>query len=802
MNVLNVISTPRVSGVLTSVILLVMADMMGITPLLVSAYLYSIAFLLGHGINRRFRCVVRLNRSPFELMGILAFEAVIGIGLLTLSLFFVRVIGLPDWLIIGPASVTALGIATFRARTIWKAGPPWVNGWEYPRILPVFLLALLLAILALSDSFGSDGADLYFREAHHPFYELSIGNSTTHVGLSKPDLSYAGKTVQLHMLGPIWASVMNETLGLAGIVTVFRVIPVWQIMIGFALMSFLARRLSGDDLVAGMTPILAFFLTAFLVVPLGAKLFEAPIRLFFEAFVIQPSTSLGMTGLLAFIALNISTRHEMLKMGPLTIGMILAAFTFFSKTPLIIPFMLALGFWATVDLVVHRRWPAVIYTLSFGIAILPFGLMILGGHEHNYWALIPHYQYFTWFVNLSSAYDNLFLQLLFLVLSLPIGTLGVFGVLPFGVLIGWRLGADYEVDVSEGTRPSSNTRLVFVTAGLAFLVSGLVSEMTEGNHVWFGLGYSWIGFLGVLMWLRTQGSRRWLIMPTTVFLSFLMLYNIAFIARPVIPYSPDQDLSINPLVVRAKMAVVNNIPKLFGREPGRSDGDEGFFINNLTRFLFIPRQGFSGDLQEALESMRQLSTNAIVMRGRHYEDLNWQNRSTSTQWWPSTSFFATAVSGNQYLIENFKYKGLSVQDDYIDRSRDVFRFYWWCGDRRQNTSELSQWTLPPGGPPLGDVEHVTDLSLVRLLTIKGNPSWFTAVENHYGMLLDLSRELVETDYSLAERADICRSILEYHNVSDIVFERGEKPDPYIADILGLAPTFSNTTVTIYQYPKI
>jgi len=783
--------------VLGLAVVLLMVDLMGVVPFLLSALLYLVSFFVGHAINWRVRCVLLQNPSLFEGLGVVAFETVLGMGVLALLLFLSRAVGASDWVVLGPALALAVVVLALSVRSLRLAV---MRKWDGAASVSLLAVVGLLALLAISDSMVSDGSALYFRDTLHPLYELSTAKSTTFAGLVKSDLSYAGKDLQFHMLGPLWASVLEETFHIDGLAVVYRVLPIWQLLLCLSLMAFLVKRISGDDVVAATTPALALFLTELVLLPVEVSVPGVDTSLLLGRFVIQPSTAVGLTALLAFLILCISPSRPRLRGGTVVISMVFAAFTFFSKAFLIAPLLAVLGLLAARDFVLRRQRFGLVFVGLLAAAILPFALLVLGAHRQNFWAVVPSVRHFTWLVERLHAESSWPLQLLAWIFSLPIGALGTFGLLPLGVYWGWRFYQKSRQDSGGPPYHPDTGTLVFGSAALGLLMTGLVSEFTEGNDYQFALGYFWLGWVGLILWYRRRRNPKWLHLAFMAVILMMVLNNLSFTASPLVPYRADQDFSDNPLVVRAKMAAVDSVHLVLGMPPDQDEWKRSW-LQYPYRFLYVAPQGFPLDLYETVRALKGLPESAVVLRGRHYEDLGWESRRTSTDWHPDTTFFASGISGEQFVIEDFKYKGIAVQKDYSQRSGNVFRFYWWCVDRKQDAQQADGWVLPPGDYVPEGSEVVIDLPLVRALTIKGNPSWYSARRENYEMLVGLSQEFAQASYSVGERIELCRTILDRYGVTDIMFERGEKPDPQISEALGLTRTITNSTVSVFRYPR-
>ncbi|UCD37444.1 MAG: hypothetical protein JSW54_11525 [Fidelibacterota bacterium] len=772
--------------VLGLLFLLLTIDILGLSALGKSLLLYALAFIVGHGLDHLLLNTRQQDNSFVELLGIWALKTVIGMAALTLTVFFTRAMGLSDWFVLLPGALFGIALL-FKSSPSLRGVYTGIRGTNRIHLsqLALILVILNLGLLLVGGMLVFDGGHYYFRDSLHPIYELAMGKSTEIAGLIRPDLSYAGKSVQFHMLGPTWVSIMDATLGIDPLVVIFRVLPIWQLLQGVILIAFIARRITGNDTAALLTPLAVLFISPFIVVPFNMGmplLFTVPL---YRRLVIHASSALGWPAVLALLIVLIPIIRHQANFRRMIAALLLVVYAFFAKAPFLAPLLAVIGIIGLLDLLRQHRWRLVLFASACAVAILPFLVLMGGAHSHNFWAFIPHHPHFAALVDILSAETSLGRQIAAWGLAFPIGILGNFGFLPVGIIGGWWLLRKTSARVGEENqnKPYAERRsliLIFGSAALALIFSSLGSEFTEYNHVYFATAYRWVGWLGLILMVAPLLEQRWFRVILVPLLIIIIIVNTALEVRhPLARIDSNKTLIQQPLTVRFQYRMIDLARKIMQQSPKIS-----------------PRDRFPDDLYRALLDMRALPREAIILRGRHYEDLNWENRQFATEWWPWSGFFATAVSGRQFVLENYKYKGIVVQEDFLERVEDIFRFYWYCLDQ---TAEIRQvWDLPAGPYQQEGSERIKDLVLVQALTFKGDPSWYSGRKEHHALLQRIFPELIQAEISPEAKTAACQQILDKYGVTHIMFEHNERPHPKAAKALGLNLMMQRGSVAIYK----
>ena len=180
----------------------------------------------------------------------------------------------------------------------------------------------------------------------------------------------------------------------------------------------------------------------------------------------------------------------------------------------------------------------------------------------------------------------------------------------------------------------------------------------------------------------------------------------------------------------------------------------------------------------------------IVLFGKHYESQNWKDRQFIGQW-DYLSFFRTALSGRQTIVEDFKYRGIGMQKDYNKRSLENFKFFY--NIINQNSETARGWDVPLGYQTQPDPrEQQAKLSFVKPLWLSGENNWFS-IRKTFPQFLEEN-----WDYVLREDKQFLVDFISFYKINYIFFERGERPKADLIDFLGLKLFFEKQDVVIYQ----
>jgi hypothetical protein len=753
---------------------IILVDFASLRGAFVAVPVYVLCAGLGRALLARAGLMIRPDSSALVWMERRALETALGLAAFLLGSFLLISLGLP---VLACATLLLLtGLLGWYLT--WSVATPPPTGHATAAVLVVALAGLFLVQYA--DTMVILDGGRYFMDLVHPFYELSISHSALASEFVKPDLSYAGKAMRYHFLGPLLIGLLQRLGSLDGITMVLRVLPAIHALLIAALLAGLVRRITRQDYAAVLT--VAFFLF------LGGWLLP-PALPFAESYVLgryialQPSAALGYIGSFALVAWAFEMRVIRSVWDGALIGVVLACFAFFSKAPFSIPFFVAAGLHALWELRQGRRQNLVIL-VGLAVALLPFAFYLSGAHKQNYWTLVPFPEFVQARLGVAPQTDATVITAMAVGFGRKVALTGFF---PVGLALAWYLIRRHH---QEGS-PSSHgfpASLVATTGLVALALSTFVTETTEHNHLHFLGVWIWVGLMGIAWTLAELVRERGRILRAGVLgcVFAIMLGGILVDVILAVP-RPRSAIRDPSLLVNAKVAAADGLLREFQRLRGaawRAQWPEA--ARN-----FIPAATL-----DVLTGLSRSHLGAVILRGKHYEDLWWAERKTAS-WWAGAGFYASAFSGSQFLVEQSKYKGVAMEPEFLPRTVDTFRFYWWCTDRKTLWGGTSAW-LPRVPVTDAAVRTVKQPDVFALLELKGDPSWHSASANIDRAMVALAQELRTESKTTTGRAEFCRSVLDRYGVTHVLFEHGERPDSVIAAQIGLTPLREEQGIKLYR----
>ena len=591
------------------------------------------------------------------------------------------------------------------------------------------LILCFFCLLFVSRLMFQDGQWFYFQDSHHPIYELSIERAVE-TSMPPKDLSFLGKPLQFHFGSAILASLFVGDLKIDPLIVFYRVFPFLAVIFFFALSFYLAKLSGLKKNWILCLPLAVLFFYPFLL-PLPAKFSLFP--KIFSTLISSPSFTMGFLAslaLLILIAENLKTKRSF----PLLIP-ILGAILFITKASFFAPLGLALGIFYLQKFILEKKWQTFILpAITFGLA-LPFYWFLKGAHSHNLWILAPDALIFKRLPNFLGLNESA-LSLPLLLLASPFIFYGFLSLVYFYGFIRFY----------KNRKVVSWENFLIILAIVSCSFPFFISEASEGNARQFILLGCVALFLLGFKWLRESVYKKFASKKASIVLLCLLLAGMASGQFVLKTYKQIQKPK-NP-------SYTQNL------------ADSLVFLNKNTKLA------------------------AIVLFGKHYESPNWKDRQFVGQW-DYLSFFRTALSGRQTIVEDFKYRGIGMQKDYNARSIENFRFFYNIIEKNLETAK--GWEVPFGyQAPADHREQQANLSFVKPLWLSGEENWFSVrksfpqfLEQNWGDVLQEDKQFLTT-------------YINFYKVDYIVFERNEKPRPDIIEFLGLKLFFEKQDVSIYQ----
>lgn len=590
------------------------------------------------------------------------------------------------------------------------------------------VLLLLVCVIAISSYMLKDDKYYYFQDAHHPIYELSIAKAVD-LNIPPADLSYQGKSLKFHFASSILISIFYKYFSINQLEVVYRIFPLISIFLFIPLFIYLLI-LSGikKGLFLPIATGTALFVSPFIIPLFGFLGIFADSPNIFRSITITPSYAMGYLGFLVLLIVIIET-IKMKRFFSIIIC-ILSVGLLMSKASFFIPLALGVSIWSLHRAWIIKKWRPLILPLSMFIVSAPFFISFLAGaHSYNQWILVPDRLIFRGLPNWIPGAGSI-LRFPIMFFATPLALLGLLSVVYiFGFVYVWK------------KRTQTNNPEIMLLIIIMLVSSTLplfITEITEGNNRQF------------------------------FYPGFLLLWIFFFKRLSLINFKKYQKIGLTIILVL------------------------GFLSQQISFIWSSPLPSYDIELVEALRYIKNNSKEEdVFLIGKHYEYSKFRERKYVGEW-NTDSFFRTAISGRQTVIENFKYRSIGMESDYNKRSLDNFKFYYLSIDHTE--ASLLGWDVPLGyEPPVSKREQRANLSYVKPLWLGRGKNWFDIRKSFPQFLENNWDQVIRSSYNE-------QWLLHYfaqYNIMFILFERGEKPKQRLVDLLNLDLVYNKGAYTIY-----
>ncbi|MFC1894373.1 hypothetical protein ACFLYH_00305 [Candidatus Dependentiae bacterium] len=240
------------------------------------------------------------------------------------------------------------------------------NSISWLDLLTMFILLCSMLLLLISK-----GGCFWALDSHHPFYELSIGQSFKNALFHVPDLSYSGKFLRFHFLSTQLPFYFSHMFNISLLHSLYIVVMIFLVFLSFLLiLSFFHYH---QKLKAPL--LFVFFMPSFLF------LFECPYKSTVRAPV---SYLLAFIFIICALHFLICKKHWLLFICSCFLLLIKASY-FMALCGGIFIFLIRQRY--SFMVVFKKMLP---YVLFFFMANF---LFLSGAHNHNLWVLMPSFMF-------------------------------------------------------------------------------------------------------------------------------------------------------------------------------------------------------------------------------------------------------------------------------------------------------------------------------------------------------------------------------------------------------------------------
>jgi len=640
------------------------------------------------------------------------------------------------------------------------------NAFENGGLAWVFLYCIA-AVFLISDFMIVTQSGVFVRDALHATYEGGMSNFEENTIFTMPDLAYEGKNLAYHFGSPILMNFLNETLGVPLLTVGYQIIPILCLVFFTLLLYAFAKRLIKDEKIRLFT-ILVLLFANLLVIP---ALKTMTPMLNWVAF--MGSYGVGLI-LLMCLLLLLEKRENHLVLE----AIILSALAF-SKSTLFVPifatYLLTNGlkWWKTRERVYLWKFLITIPGLFYVVF-----LILAGTHQHNLWMLYPG------FMGVSIAHFTGVFYYLLPLLSLVLAVFGIFGIVAFFLMRGvWT----HSKSLWQGKKFDDWTLFVWTAIAISALMTIFLIEFVEGNSVQFVFPAIILG--GMLFFndfFKDRTNRKFFTFTLALFFVVSVIPNAAIYEGRfgVLKAAPDSQANIitgikfesNKIAMDAlgAVGVLDVIKAVRGKYFGACQESKPYY-----GWYF-----YSNDLLQSLYWLREnTQKNEVVLFGRHYEAN--ENRCVS-EWWPD-GFMRSAISQRQTLVENLQFRGEVMQADYVERTKEVVRFYRTAVD---SATYSAKWKLMEGITPK---------------EFSNSYAWYFALykkeffDTRFANFTQEMSAFFKTGarWSEEEKTPKAQSFLCKHTVRYVVLEDGERFNDWFSNAFNPQKVFEKGGVSVW-----
>ena len=760
--------------VFSGLVFVLVLDLLGLLPLLAVLFFLLICASIGKLIDYLDfpRCfnILRVNNLVLRF----CFLCVLGMQVVALVILLCRLFSIWELPVLVTLASVALIFSVIHAvkkRDVLFRFDTWSFIGTWSAVLVVLLV--LIGIIIISDYMLINDQHYYFKDEHHPIYELNIARATD-LGIPPADLSYQGKPLKFHFASSLLTSVLYRYFKLDPLQIVYRVFPIMSIILFIPLLIYLLRLCDIRRGLLSVCVLCVLFASPF-VLPIPGRFVGTHFAAFpnvLHSLTATPSYTMGYLGFLAVLIAVIESVNRQ-RLLSLTVC-ILSAILLMSKGSFYIPLAIGVGIWSLHECLKTRTLRPLLLPISILVVSAPFSPFLAGAHKHNQWILVP--DRLVWVPKLPDS-----------ILAFPLA----FFASPFS-LYG-ALGIVYIsafIYVWKRRKESLYSVIMLITSVtlVGCTIPLFVCEAVEANSLQFmsaSFVLLWALFFRWISSISMHGYRQWIF--TGILLCALVSQQIAF--KMWMPAVRGIDANKLQLPIAARIKIITASPIVY------------FYTRITNRKVSTISVSRDVELAEALRYIKDNSdSDDVLLIGKHYEDPGWRKRKYIGEWF-SKSFFRTAMSGRQTVIETIGVRGIGLEPDYNQRSLENLKFYYILVNQAEES--LKGWHADKGyNPPPYHREARANLPYVRPLWIGGDNNWFV-VRQSFPKFLESNWNAV-IEWNSNEDNKSRKWLSEYlarYQIRFILFERGEHPREDLARFLGLNSVFEKGNVAVYEYKK-